>query len=123
MRNTWNRIDHLIADWANQSWGSSWHFLDDGSTFRHICLTEIARRHLAATLFEHGPDVFADFRVSDERNAHDLSDGLSGDIVLGRPQTTTHDDGIASSERNANAFDHAALIVADLGLKMRIDSG
>ena len=71
---------------------------------------------------EHLPNMLHDSVTPDQLRPHDLGDGFAGDVVLGGAQPPAADHGVGAGECQAEAFDHARLVVAHFCLVVRINA-
>ena len=71
---------------------------------------------------EETGDHFDQRFVSNEFNAHDFSNGLTGDVVLGWPEATANNDSIGSSQRSSKRTDNAGMVVADDLMEVAVDA-
>ncbi|MEI2650996.1 MAG: hypothetical protein V9G12_02260 [Microthrixaceae bacterium] len=58
-----------------------------------------------------------------ELDPEDLGDRLTGEIVLGRAETSTTDHRVAALERLVDRLDNSSDVVAHLRLEVRVDAG
>ena len=123
VRHAGHRVDHLLADRADQAGRRAGHLRDRHGTVRDVRLTQVVGRHLPAARGEQRADPLGHLGAADQGHAHHLGDRLAGDVVLGRPEPAAQDHRVAALQREADAGDDAREIVADLGLEVRIDAG
>ena len=123
VRHPGHRIDHLVAEWADQPGRGARHLGDERGAIRNVGLAQVVGRHLAPARGEQRADLLGHLGAADQRNAHDLGDRLARDVVLGRPEPAAQDHRIAALERETDRGDDPPEIVADLGLEVRIDAG
>ena len=83
-----------------------------------VGLAGVVRRHDAPAGLEEAGDQVDDVLVAHELDAHDLGDGIPGDVVLGGPEPAAHDDAVAAGQRRAQREHDAVLVVADRLVKM-----
>ena len=106
-------VDDLVPDRADEARCRAGHLGDDGGALRHVGLPRVVGRHGAASRLEEAGDEVDDGLVAHERDAHDLGDGLPGDVVLGGPEPAAHDDAVAPGEGGAQRQGDAVVVVAD----------
>ena len=68
-------------------------------------------------------DTLPDVGVTLEFHSHDLDDRLAGDVVLGGAEPPADDHCLTARERQADAGHDSFVVVADLGLEVRVDAG
>ena len=71
---------------------------------------------------EPGDDV-DDLLVADQLDAHDVGDGLAGDVVLGRPQAAADDDPVAAGQGGAKGQRDPLVVVPHRLVEVRRDPG
>ena len=118
-----HRVDHLLAHRTDEPRGGARHLLDDRSAGGDIRLAQVVLRHPAPAGAEARPDALPDLWVALELHSHDLGDRLAGDVVLGGAEPPADDHRVAAREREAQTRHDAFVVVADLGLEMRVDAG
>ena len=116
-------VDHLRADRTDEPGGGSRHLRDERGPDRDIGLAQVVLRHPAPARLEARADAISDLVAAHERNAHDFGDRLAGDVVLGGSEAAADDHRVAAREREAQARHDALVVVADLGLEVRVDAG
>ena len=108
---------------ADQAGGGSPGLVDDGGALGHVGLAEVVLGHAPTTRLEHRPDPSPMASSRTQVDAHDLGDGLPGDVVLRRAEPAAADDGVRSLERLADAGDHPIVVVADPDRTQAVDAG
>ena len=67
-------------------------------------------------------DHVGDGIVVDQLDTHHRGDGLAGEVVVSRSETTAHDHRIGVRERRTEHRFDATEVVADLHLQQRVDA-
>ena len=98
------------------------HLGDEGRAAGTVRLPEIVLGHPPPARLEHAADARAHVGIAFERDAHHRGERLARDVVLRRPEAAARDHRVAARKADADALDHALEVVADLGLKMRVDA-
>ena len=117
-----HRVDHPLADRADEARGGARHLRDERSAGGDIGLAQVVLGHPAPAGLEAGADALPDLGVAQELHPHDLGDRLAGDVVLGGAEPPADDHRVAAREREAEARHDAFVVVADLGLEVRVDA-
>ncbi|CAB4324753.1 unannotated protein [freshwater metagenome] len=118
-----NGEDDLFTHGTHKSRSGAGLLRDASCADRDKGLTQVVARHAASARSEHLEQEFDDFLVLFQRNAHNLGDDISRDVILGRPESATHDDSIAAVERNTQCHGDAVPVVTNLRLQEAVDAG
>ena len=117
-----NGVDHLVAHRAHETRRRTRHLRDERCPLGHVGLSEVVLGKGPAATTEDGPDLLDERLVADERDAHDVGDDVTGDVVLGGAEASAHDHGIAAIECLRDDRLDAIGVVAHLGLEVRVDA-
>jgi len=117
-----HRVDDLAADRADETRRRAGHLGDRRGADRDVGLALVVLRHGPAARLEHGADALDDRRVAHQRDTHDVGQHFAGDVVLGGAEPAAADHRVGPFQRLDDRLAHAAEVVADLDLEMRVDA-
>jgi hypothetical protein len=91
-------VRSLPFEWAHESGGGAGLLGDEVRSDGALGLAQVVHRHGPGPSSEHGGNALLHVGVGLELDTHDLRDGFSGEVVLGRPEPTAADHGVATVE-------------------------